>query len=41
MDDKAISNECIYDLIINIIKSIRNMKKRLGCSSICDYISKL
>ena len=39
--DEAISNECIDDLIINVIKSIRNMKKRPDCSSIPDYIIKL
>ena len=40
-DDKAISNECIDDLIVNVIKSIRNMKKRPDFSSIRDYVSKL
>ena len=40
-DDEAISNECLDDLIINVIKSIRNMKKRPDCSSIRDYISKV
>ena len=40
-DDEAISNECIDDLIMNVIKSIRNMKKHPDCSSIYDYISKL
>ena len=40
-DDEAMSNECTDDLIINVIKSIRNMKKRPDCSSIRDYISKL
>ena len=40
-DDEAISNEYIDDLIMNVIKSIRNMKKRPDCSSISDYISKL
>ena len=40
-DDKAISNECIDDLIMNVITSIRNMKKRPDCSSIYDYIRKL
>ena len=40
-DDEAISNECIDDLIINVIKSIENMKKSSDCSSIRDYISKL
>ena len=40
-DDEGMSNECTDDLIINVIKSIRNMKKRPDCSSIGDYISKL
>ena len=40
-DDEGISNECIDDLIINVIKSTKNMKKRPDCSSIRDYISKL
>ena len=40
-DDEAISNECIDDLIINVIKSIRNIKKFPDCSSIRDHISKL
>ena len=40
-DDEAISNECIDDLIVNVIISIRNMKKRPDCSSIRDYVSKL
>ena len=40
-DDEAISNKCIDDLIVNVIKSIRNMKKRPDCSSIRDYVSKL
>ena len=40
-DDEAISNEYIDDLIMNVIKSIRNMKKRPGCSSTRDYVSKL
>ena len=40
-DDEAISNECIDDLIMNVITSIRNMKKRPDCSSIYDYIRKL
>ena len=40
-DDEAISNECIDDLIINVIKSIENMKKRPDCSSVRDCISKL
>ena len=35
------SNECIDDLIINVIKSIKNMKKCPDCSSVRDYISKL
>ena len=40
-DDESISNECIYDLIINFTKSLRIIKKRSNCSSIRDYISKL
>ena len=40
-DDEAISNECIDDLIVNVIISIRNMKKRPDCSSIRDCVSKL
>ena len=40
-DDEAISNEFIDDLIVNVIKSIRNMKKRPDFSSIRDYVSKL
>ena len=40
-DDEGMSNECTDDLIINVIKSIRNMKKRPDCSFIGDYISKL
>ena len=40
-DDEAISNEYIDDLIMNVIKSIRNMKKRSDCSSTRDYVSKL
>ena len=40
-DDEAIANECIDDLIMNVIKSIRNVKKRPDGSSIRDYVSKL
>ena len=40
-DNEAISHEYIDDLIMNVIKSIRNMKKCPDCSSIHDYISKL
>ena len=40
-DDEAIANECIDDLIMNVIKSIRNVKKRSDSSSIRDYVSKL
>ena len=40
-DDEAICNESIDDLIINVTKSMINMKKSPDCSSICDYISKL
>ena len=35
------SNECIDDLMMNVIKSIRYMKKRSDYSSICDYVNKL
>ena len=35
------SNECIDDLMMNVIKSIRYMKKRPDYSSICDYVNKL
>ena len=41
MNDEAISNECIDNLIINVIKSIQNMKKLPDCSCTCDYLSKL
>ena len=40
-DDEAISSECIDDLMMNVIKSIRYMKKRPDYSSICDYVNKL
>ena len=40
-DNEATSNEYIDDLIVNVIKSIRNMTKLLDCSSIRDYVSKL
>ena len=40
-NEETISNECIDDLIINVIKSKRNMKTRPDCSSIRDDISKL
>ena len=40
-NEETISNECIDDLIINVIKSKRNMKTRPDCSSILDYRSKL
>ena len=40
-DEEAKSNERIDDFIINVIKSIRNMKICPDCSSIRDYISKL
>ena len=40
-DEEAMSNECIDNLIMNVIKSIRNMKKSPDCSFIRDYISKL
>ena len=40
-DNEAISNECTGDLIINVSKSIRSMKKGPDCSSIRDHVSKL
>ena len=40
-DEEAISNKCVGDTVINVIKSIWNMKKLPDCSSICSYISKL
>ena len=40
-DDEAIYNECRCDLIINVAKSNRNLKKRSNCPSVSDYISKL
>ena len=47
-DDDPISNDCIDDFIMNVIKTImnviksmRNMKKRPVCSSIPDFVSKL
>ena len=35
------SNECIDDLLMNVIKSIRYMKKRPDYFFICDYVNKL
>ena len=35
------SNECIDDLMMNVIKSIRYMKKRPDYFFICDYVNKL
>ena len=40
-DNEAISNECTDDLITNVSKSIRSMKKGPDCSSIRDHVSKL
>ena len=39
--DEAIANEDLDNLILNAIKSIRNIKKRPDCSVIYDYIIKL
>ena len=39
--EEAISNEYLDNQILNAIKSIRDIKKRPDCSSICDYINKL
>ena len=38
-DDEAIFNECIDDLIINVIKSKQNMKERPDFPSICNSSS--
>ena len=38
---EAIANEDLDNLILNAIKSIRNIKKRLDCSAIYDYLIKL
>ena len=35
-DDEAVPNDCIDGLIISVIKSIRNMKKRPDCFCVCD-----
>ena len=39
--DEAIANEDLDNVILNAIKSIRNIKKRPDCSVIYDYLSKL
>ena len=39
--DEAIANEDLDNLILNAIKSIRNIKKRPDCSVIYDYLIKL
>ena len=39
--DEAIANEDLDNLILNAIKSIRNIKKRPDCSAIYDYLIKL
>ena len=39
--DEAIANEDLDDLILNAIKSIRNIKTHPACSVIYDYLSKL
>ena len=38
--EEAITNEYLDILIFNAIKSIRNIKKRPDCLSICDHLSK-
>ena len=40
-DEEAIFNGYIDDLIINVTKSIQNIKKHPNFSSICDYVSAL
>ena len=39
--NEAIVNEVLDNLILNAIKSIRNIKKRPDCSVIYDYLIKL
>ena len=39
--DEKIANEHLDNLILNAIKSIRNIKKRPDCSTIYDYLIKL
>ena len=39
--EEAIANKDLDNLILNAIKSIRNIKKRPDCSVIYDYLSKL
>ena len=39
--EEAITNEDLDNIILNAIKSIRNIKKRPDCSVIYDYLSKL
>ena len=39
--DEKIANEDLDNLILNAIKSIRNIKKRPDCSVIYDYLIKL
>ena len=38
---RAITKEDLSNLILNAIKSTRNIKKRTDCSIIYDYLSKL
>ena len=38
--EEAITNEYLDILIFNAIKSIRNIKKRPDCLSLCDHLSK-
>ena len=39
--DEAIVNEDLDNLTLNAIKSTRNIKKRLDCSVIYDYLIKI
>ena len=39
--NKAIANEDLDNLILNAIKSIRNIKKHLDCSVIYNYLIRL
>ena len=39
--EEAIASEDLDNLILNVIKLIRNIKKHPGCSVIHDYLIKL
>ena len=39
--DEAIANEDLNNLILNVIKLVRNIKKHPDCSDIHDYLIKL